>query len=149
VVYRLKDMSTDVSRPGPACDCPCTHGGSPSLDALARPFSLASKRRMRLLPPRLGPHGPPHAGAYLQMSEGSGNGNSAAAVSQPSLSILTRRTHSTSDKPYQVLNIAVLHTSTVVRGFRLLVEYLQASSILWIASCLLMRHECGIVPRLD
>jgi hypothetical protein len=54
-----KDLSTDVSRPGPACDCPCTHGGSLSLDALARPFSLTSKRRMRLLPPLLGPYSPP------------------------------------------------------------------------------------------
>jgi hypothetical protein len=149
VVYRLKDMSTDVSRPGPACVCPCTHGGSLSLDALARPFRLTSKRRMRLLPPRLGPYGPPHAGAYLQMSERSGNGNLAAVVSQPSLSILTRRTHSTTDDPCQVLNITIPHTSTVLRSFRLLVGDLQASSILWIASCLSIRHECAIVSQLD
>jgi hypothetical protein len=64
-----KDLSTDVSRPGPACHCPCTHGGSLSLDTLARPFSLTRKRRMRLLPPRLGPYSVPHAGACLQMSE--------------------------------------------------------------------------------
>jgi hypothetical protein len=64
-----KDLSTDVSRPGPACHCPCTHDGSLSLDTLARPFSLTRKRRMRLLPPRLGPYSVPHAGACLQMSE--------------------------------------------------------------------------------
>ena len=63
-----KDLSTDIFRPGPACDCPCSYGGSLSLDALVRLFSLAHKRRMRLLPPRLGPYSIPHAGACLQMN---------------------------------------------------------------------------------
>lgn len=104
---------------------------------------------MRLLPPRLGPHSPSHVGAYLQMSEGSRDGNSAAGISRPSLSILTRHMYSTTDDPCQVLKIATLHKSTVVRSHRLPIGDLQASIILWIASCLLTRHECGIVPQLD
>jgi hypothetical protein len=140
-------VSTDVSRSGPACDCPCTLGGSPSLDALAkRPFSLVSKRMMRLLPPLLGSCSPPHAGAYLQMGEGSRDGNSAAVISRPSLSILTHHMHSTTDDPCQVLKIAILRTSTVVRIHRLLIGDFQASNILLRAPCLLMRHECYRTP---
>jgi len=138
-IYRLKDMSTDVPRPGPACDCLCALGGSPSFDALARPFSLVRKGRMLLLPPRLGPYSPPHVDAYLQMSDGSRDDNSAAAISQPSLSILTRHMHPTTDDPRQVLKIAVPSTSTLVRSCPLSIEDLQVSSILWIASCLLTR----------
>jgi hypothetical protein len=142
-------MSTDVPGPGPACDCLCALGGSPSFDALARPFSRVRKCRMRLLPPRLGPYSPPHVGTYLQMSEGSRDGNSAAVISRPSLSILTRHMYSTTDDPCQVLKIAVPSTSTLVRSYPLPIGDRQASSILWIASCLLTRHECGIVPQLD
>jgi hypothetical protein len=69
---------------------------------------------MRLLPPRLGPYSPPHVGAYLQLSEGSRDGNSAAVISRPSLSILTRHMYSTTDDPCQVLKIAVPSTSTLV-----------------------------------
>jgi hypothetical protein len=74
---------------------------------------------MRLLPPLLGPYSPAHVGAYLQMSEGSRDGNSAAVISRPSLSILTRHMHSATDYLCQVLKIATLHTSTVVRSHRL------------------------------
>jgi len=52
--------------------------------------------------------------------------------------MLTRRTHSTNDDPCRVLKIAVLHTSTLVRGYPLPIGDLQARSILRIASCLLM-----------
>jgi len=94
---------------------------------------------MLLLPPRLGPYSPPHVDAYLQMSDGSRDDNSAAAISQPSLSILTRHMHPTTDDPRQVLKIAVPSTSTLVRSCPLSIEDLQVSSILWIASCLLTR----------
>ena len=104
---------------------------------------------MRLLPPRLGPHSPSHVGAYLQMSEGSRDGNSAALVSRPSHSIMTRHMHSTTDDPRQVLKIAVPSTPALVRIYPLPIGDLQASSILCITSCLLTRHECGIVPQLD
>jgi hypothetical protein len=88
----------------------------------------------------------PYAGVYLQLSGGSRDGNSAAVISRPSLSILTRHMYSTTDDPCQVLKIATLHNSTVVRSHRLQIGDLQASSVLPKASCLLMRHECVIVP---